>query len=131
MDWIAVKNVSRSVYCVTLYKNVKPFGQVIYFWGGSAIQQKPKKLVFHCKSRAITLEIHFQSTWVQPQFLVGFMLLDLLVFCVMFCRSLFVLLSFFVLFHFKHILFSPICWWWFSLSVFFLRSAKKILETNL
>jgi hypothetical protein len=33
------------------------------------------------------------STWVHPRFLVGFVLLDLL--CVMFCRSLFVLLSFF------------------------------------
>jgi hypothetical protein len=38
-----------------------------------------------------------RSTWVLPRFLVRFVLLDLttLVLCVVFCRSLFVLLSFF------------------------------------
>jgi len=38
----------------------------------------------------------FRSTWVHPRFLVGFVLLDLQFFCVMFCISLFVLLSFFL-----------------------------------
>ena len=39
----------------------------------------------------------FRSTWVQPRFLGGFVLLNLNLFSVeCFCRSLFVLLSFFV-----------------------------------
>jgi len=41
------------------------------------------------------LYLTFGNNSVHPQFLVGFVLLGLLVFCVMFCRALCVNLSFF------------------------------------
>jgi hypothetical protein len=43
----------------------------------------------------ITNCLPFRSTWVNPRLIVGFVFIDSLVFCVIFCRSLFVLLSFF------------------------------------
>jgi len=50
---------------------------------------------YHGYHMWITNCLPFRSTWVNPRLIVGFVFIDSLVFCVMFCRSLFVLLSFF------------------------------------
>jgi len=102
-------NALRSIFMMTIYRYI-PFAVVTipfsfsFSWLITRIWIRVARLVPLLEHEMLILPEHLSS----PPVLSGVRVARSLVFCVMFCRSLFVLLSFCSL----YCLFFDILWWW-------------------